>query len=195
MKFETFFSFFNKKKYVCPWYMAYTFDNPIRKLVHNPNQILGAYIKKGMVVADIGCGMGYFSLAMAKLVGHKGKVYAIDLQQKMLDILKKRSQKQKLSKRISLHKCTQNKLDLNLKFNFILAFWMVHEVPDQDKLLKEIHTMLNPDGKLLISEPLFHVSKKAFNVTCQKAHQIGFKIIDHPKIFFNHAVVLKKAGN
>ena len=77
--------------------MAYTFDNPIRKLIHNPNQILGGYIKKGMLVADIGCGMGYFSLAMAKLVGNKVKVYAIDLQQKMLDTLKKRSKKQKLS--------------------------------------------------------------------------------------------------
>jgi 2-polyprenyl-3-methyl-5-hydroxy-6-metoxy-1,4-benzoquinol methylase len=74
---------------VCPWWKAYTFDNPIRKLLHPPRRVLGAYIKERMTVMDVGCGMGHFSIGMAKLVGENGKVIAVDLQQKMLNVMLK----------------------------------------------------------------------------------------------------------
>jgi hypothetical protein len=45
----------------CPWWLCFTFDNPVRRLLHNPEQILGGLIQPGQTVADIGCGMGYFS--------------------------------------------------------------------------------------------------------------------------------------
>ena len=38
--------------HVCTWWIAYTFDNPVRKLFHNPQKIFDAYIKKGMTVMD-----------------------------------------------------------------------------------------------------------------------------------------------
>ena len=71
--------------HVCPWWLCYSFDNPLRRLIHNPQRILSPYIKQGMTVLDAGCGMGYFSIGMAKMVGDSGKVIAVDLQQKMLD--------------------------------------------------------------------------------------------------------------
>ena len=48
--------------HVCPWWLAYTFDNPLRRLVHNPEKMLQKFIKEGDTVVDIGCGMGYFSI-------------------------------------------------------------------------------------------------------------------------------------
>ena len=48
--------------HVCPWWFAYTFDNPLRRLVHNPEKMLQKFIKEGDTVVDIGCGMGYFSI-------------------------------------------------------------------------------------------------------------------------------------
>ena len=81
----------SQNHHVCPWWMAYTFDNPVRKLFHNPQKIFDAYIRVGMTVMDVGCGMGYFSRGMAKLVGTSEKVIAVDLQQKMLDIMLKRA--------------------------------------------------------------------------------------------------------
>ena len=40
-------------EHVCPWWLAYTFDNPLRRLVHNPEKMLGKYIKEGVVIAVI----------------------------------------------------------------------------------------------------------------------------------------------
>ena len=56
---------------VCPWWFAYTFDNPLRRLLHNPRKILGPYVKEGDTAVDIGCGMGPFTVELARLVGYK----------------------------------------------------------------------------------------------------------------------------
>jgi 2-polyprenyl-3-methyl-5-hydroxy-6-metoxy-1,4-benzoquinol methylase len=69
-------------KHICPWWLCYTFDNPLRKLVHKPERILGPYVHEGQTVLDIGAGMGYFSIFLAKRVGKKGLVNAADVQRK-----------------------------------------------------------------------------------------------------------------
>ena len=61
---------------VCTWWIAYTFDNPLRRLIHKPQKVLGNYVKEGMAVMDLGCGMGHFSIGMAGLVGSTGRVIA-----------------------------------------------------------------------------------------------------------------------
>ena len=45
---------------VCTWWIAYTFDNPLRRLIHKPQKVLGNFVKEGMTVMDLGCGMGHF---------------------------------------------------------------------------------------------------------------------------------------
>ncbi|MBU4143260.1 hypothetical protein KJ590_04695, partial [Patescibacteria group bacterium] len=47
---------------VCPWWLCYSFDNPLRRLFHDPERLLGPYVKTGMTAVDIGCGMGYFTI-------------------------------------------------------------------------------------------------------------------------------------
>ena len=91
---------FSNKERVCPWWLAWTFDNPLRPLIHKPEAIVGPYMQEGMTVADIGCGMGYFSIAMAKSVGERGMVIAVDLQQKMLDLMQTRAGRAGVARRI-----------------------------------------------------------------------------------------------
>ena len=79
--------------HVCPWWGGYFIDNPIRRLFHNPEKIVGPYVKPGMTAMDVGCGMGFCSIAMAKIVGDSGQVIAVDLQQKMLEVLRQRADK------------------------------------------------------------------------------------------------------
>ena len=74
-----------------PWWLGYFIDNCLRRLLHNPAKIVGPFVKPGMTVMDVGCGMGMFSIAMAKMVGGSGLVIAVDLQQKMLDVLQDRA--------------------------------------------------------------------------------------------------------
>ena len=104
--------------HVCTWWIAYTFDNPLRKLFHNPAKIFRDHIKEGMTVVDVGCGMGYFSIGMAKLVGANGKVIAVDLQQKMLDVMQRRARRSGVADRIIAHRCGSNSLGLRESADF-----------------------------------------------------------------------------
>jgi 2-polyprenyl-3-methyl-5-hydroxy-6-metoxy-1,4-benzoquinol methylase len=132
--------------HVCPWWGGYFLDNPLRRLIHDPEKIVGPYVKPGMTVMDVGCGMGFFSIGMARMVGDQGRVIAIDLQEKMLGVLRRRAEKAGVGDRIKTHKCQQDHLDVDAHADFTLAFMMVHEVPDQRRLLGEIHTKPDDAG-------------------------------------------------
>jgi ubiquinone/menaquinone biosynthesis C-methylase UbiE len=67
---------------ICPWWIGYILANPLRRLLQKPEEILRPYIKKGMNVLDIGCGMGFFSLPIARMVGDTGKVVCVDFKKK-----------------------------------------------------------------------------------------------------------------
>jgi 2-polyprenyl-3-methyl-5-hydroxy-6-metoxy-1,4-benzoquinol methylase len=183
------------QKFVCPWWVCFTFDNPLRKLLHNPDAILGPYIRPGDDVIDVGAGMGYFSIPMAKLVGPAGHVTAVDIQAKMLSTLAKRAQKRGVSERITTHLAIPGSLDHHSKADFILAFWMVHEVPDQRKFLTEIHNLLKPAGLFLLVEPIVHVPKKSFLKTLKTAEDVGFLVKENPKIRICHSALLALGKN
>jgi len=125
---------------VCSHDHSFFLDNFIRRLIQNPRKIVGEYIHNGDTVVDLGCGPGYFSIDMAKMVGESGHVIAVDLQPEMLEKVKKKAKKFNLSKRITLHNCPQDKIGLNqdVKADFVLAFYMVHETPDPVKFLQEV---------------------------------------------------------
>src|SRR5437867_3779272 len=74
---------------VCPWWIGYILASPVRKLMHNPHTILAPYVNKGMTVLDFGSAMGFFSIPLAQMVGPAGKVICVDMQEKMLERLKK----------------------------------------------------------------------------------------------------------
>ncbi len=96
------------------------------------------------------------------MVGKNGKVIAADLQEGMLNKLKNKIRGKEIESRIEIHKCTNNKIGVIEKVDFILAFYMVHEVSDQMGFFREIKSILKPDGKVFIIEPKFHVSKNDF---------------------------------
>lgn len=177
---------------VCPVELAGGLDNWGRKLFQNPRQILKQYINGEMTVLDLGCGPGYFSIAMAQMLSGSGKVISADLQEGMLDKVKAKIKGTSLESRILCFKCEKDKIGVTEKVDFILLFYMVHEVPDQDRLFKELSSILKPGGKILIVEPPVHVSKKTFEDMLDKVKDIGFRIIDKPKIFFGRSVVLTK---
>jgi ubiquinone/menaquinone biosynthesis C-methylase UbiE len=180
---------------VCPVWIGYLLASPIRKLVENPRKILSPYIKKGMKVLDIGCAMGFFSLPIAEMVGSDGKVTCVDLQQKMIESLIKRAKKAGLSNRIETRICRDNSLsldDLKEEIDFAVAFHIVHEVPDINGFFSQIYKTIKPDGRLFVTEPIRHVSKKDFDATIFAAQQNGFEIIDSPEIRRVYAVVFGK---
>ena len=175
---------------VCTWWIAYTFDNPVRRLIHKPQKVLGNYVKEGMTVMDLGCGMGHFSIGMAGLVGPTGKVIAVDLQQKMLDVLGNRARRVGLSDRIFAYLCQADDIGIEVSAEFILAFWMVHEVPDQKFFFKRLKSMLAAEGKILIAEPKMHVTAETFEGTLDIAQSCGLQCIERPDIRFSRTALL-----
>ncbi len=67
--------------------------DPIRRLFEPPRKLLEPYIKKGQMVADLGCGSGYYTLPLAEFVGPEGKVYAVDLGKNCIRALEKKIEK------------------------------------------------------------------------------------------------------
>jgi len=180
-----------RRQRVCPVECAGGLDNRVRRWFQNPGKILGPYIKEGMTVLDVGCGPGFFSLEMARLVGASGRVISADLQEGMLQKLRSKISGSALEKRIILHQSAAHEIGVKDSVDFVLAFYMVHEVPDQQKFLTEIKSLLKPKGLLLIVEPPMHVSRKAFEETVARAQNTGFAVSERPYVFLSKAVVLK----
>ena len=182
----------NSKNRVCPVERAGSLDLRIRRWFQNPSKILSPYIEKGMTVLDFGCGPGFFTLDLALMVGESGQVIAADLQEGMLDRLRKKIQGTDLQERILLHQCDANRIGWSKSIDFVLAFYMLHEVPDPEGFFNEIGTILKSKGKLLLVEPPFHVSKSAFEETIRKAGKAGFVLEERPKVFLSKTALLKK---
>ena len=176
--------------YVCPATYAGSLDNFLRRLIHKPEKILSPYVKEGMTVLDMGCGPGYFTVALAMLTGESGKVIAADLQQEMLDKMLLKVKSFGLEKRVEPHKCESERTGIKHKVDFILTFWMVHEVPDQHSFFEEMKSLLNPGGKILIVEPIIHVTKRSFNEMISRLESAGLQIVDRPDITFSRSVLV-----
>ena len=179
-------------EHLCPWWLAYTFDNPLRRLIHNAKKVAGPYLRAGMTAVDIGCGIGHFSLGMARLVGSEGRVISIDIQQKMLNAVKRRAERLGLAHRISLRLCEQDNLGVFESVDFVLTFWMVHEVPKTRLFFEQIHSMLKANGKWLLAEPKVHISLARFNKTLSTAEEAGFMVAERPSVALSYAAVLEK---
>ena len=146
-----------------------------------------------MTVLDVGCGPGFFSIELAKLVGERGRVIAVDLQQGMLDRLRAKTRGSAFGERITLVKCKQDNVNVSELVDFILTFYTVHEVPDKENFFRQLRNLLKDQGQYLIVEPkLFHVSRKEFRTTLSIAQRIGFEIHDGPRLLASWSAILGK---
>lgn len=177
---------------VCAVKKASHLGGRIRRWLQNPEKILTECVKEGMTVLDLGSGPGFFAVQAAKMVGKSGKVIAADLQEGMLEILKEKIEGKEIEDRIVLHKCEKDRIGIVEKVDCALAFYVVHEVPDEESLLKELRSILRPDGTLYMIEPKLHVSRKAFEETVSKAGKIGFKPLERPRVFLSRAMVFRR---
>lgn len=184
-----------KHPYVCPAEFAGSLDNSVRRLIHKPHRILETRIIKGMTVLDLGCGPGFFTIELARLVGETGRVIAADLQQGMLDKVAAKIKGTELEKIIELHKCQEDRVGISRKVDFVLAFWMVHEVTDKQKFFEELKSVLNPGGRIWIIEPIIHVTEKSFNKMTGLLEPAGLEIIERPKVCLSRTVLLAVQGS
>ncbi len=181
-----------EKQHMCPWWLGYALIIPCRKYRHNPDKILSPYVRKGMTVMDFGCAMGYFSIPMAKMTGATGKVYCVDIQEKMLSNLKRRAQKFGVQEIITPLQVGVNYKPSDLKnaLDFMLLFAVVHEIPTQSELFRDAFEMMKSGGKILFAEPKGHVCPEAFQHSIELALKAGFVLSDEKPAKKGLAVIL-----
>jgi SAM-dependent methyltransferase len=126
---------------------------PERVAEENPDGALDAMnLRPGMTIADLGSGVGYMTLRMAKRVGPTGKIYGVDLQPGMLALLEKNAKAAGVSNVIPVlgepadPKLPQGQIDL------ILMVDVYHEVSQPQAMLRRIRQALKPDGRLVLLE-------------------------------------------
>lgn len=100
--------------------------NPVRRLleasVGHAKRQLEPYVTKGQVVADLGCDLGYYTLALAECVGPEGSVYVVDLDERKTRIVGKKA-KRRGYHNIELHATSASELDFieDRSVDFVLA--------------------------------------------------------------------------
>lgn len=177
------------KPHVCPWWFAYSFDNPLRRLLHPPEKLLSAWVRPGMTALDVGCGIGHFTLGMARLVGPGGRVIAADLQERALAVVRRRARRAGLADRIATQRCEADSCGVEGPVDFALAFWMLHETPAAESFCRQIAGALAPGGRFLVAEPAFHVDAAAFEAELAAAERAGLRVIERPRVRVSRAAL------
>lgn len=185
----------SQKKHMCPWWLGYVLLIPFRRFAQDPQNILSPFVREGMMVLEVGPGMGYFTLTLARLVGASGKVICVDVQEKMLGALQRRAKRAGLYDRISAVLADEGSLRLERfagKVDFAIAFAVAHEVPDQARLFEQTAQSLRPGAVLLFSEPTGHVTPEGFQKSVAIARSKGFEETNQLHIKRSLTVLLRK---
>ncbi len=178
---------------VCPIALAGHLDGTIRRWFQNPRRLLEPWVREGMTAMDFGCGPGFFTPDLARLVGPSGRVVAVDLQAGMLERVRLKLRGTDLASRVTLHQSAPDRIGLTAPVDFALVFYVLHELPDQAAFFSELRPLLSPDARVLAVEPPLHVSRAAFEATLRRAHEARFRLADRPRIRFQKAALLAPA--
>ena len=109
-------------------------------------------VSEGKVVADLGCGPGFFTLPASELVGPTGKVYAVDVQQEMVDDLRSRLAQQGITN-VAVRRSSELELPLQQRsVDLALLAFMLHEVDQRSSFLLAAKRLLRDDGRIAVLE-------------------------------------------
>lgn len=167
----------------CPWWLGWALASPVRGWFDRPQDLLSPHLRPGYRALEIGPGMGFYTLPMAELVGTEGRIYCVDVQPRMLRGLERRLKRRHLESRVDTRCCTATDLgvgDLAGTIDLAVLIYVLHEVTDPERTLREIATTLRPEGRLLFVEPRGHVSAELFQQELAMARDVGLTAVSHP---------------
>lgn len=178
---------------VCPWWLGYFLASPLRRLTQDPGRLLAPYVREGMIVVEPGPGMGFFTSELARRVGSSGRVIAVDIQPRMLHGLERRVARAGLSDRVQTRLSRPDSMgldDLSGSADLVVAFAVVHEMPDSLRFFQEAAQLLKAHGCLLLAEPPGHVNVTQFEEELAHAGKAGLRVVDRPRIPRSRAALL-----
>jgi ubiquinone/menaquinone biosynthesis C-methylase UbiE len=184
-------------KFPVPTFMGRILDSDWRRFLQPPGLIIErSGIKPGMKVLEIGPGGGSYTIHVARAVGEKGKLFALDIQAEMLAQLQAkldRTENRDIQNVELLHKSAY---DLPFEFGSIDLVYMItsfQEIPDKARTLDEVKRVLKPGGFLAISEFLPDPDYPWMSTTAKMGLKAGFQIDSMEGSLWNYTVRFKKS--
>jgi ubiquinone/menaquinone biosynthesis C-methylase UbiE len=180
-------------------------DREDREKYEQPEKVLDALqISPGMTIADIGAGVGYFSLRIARRVGHAGRVLAVEVQPEMLKLLKKNSDRDKAFN-IDLILGTETDPQLpTATVDLALMVDVYHELQYPEEMMSNLREALKPDGRLVLVEyrgedpavPIKPEHKMTAEQVLKEIEPMGFQLKQRFDFLpWQHIFVFEKTGN
>ena len=128
-------------------------ERPEREKEEAPAKLLKALdVKEGQIIADVGAGSGYHAFRLSPLVGEKGKILAVDIQQEMLDLMKAKAKKAKLTNvETILGTETDPKLPVG-EVDLIILVDVYHEFSHPYEMAEKMVAALKPGGRIAFVE-------------------------------------------
>lgn len=132
---------------------ALLMDNLFRRLLRPPRKFVHKFIKEGQVVADLGCGPGFYSLPIAEAVGNRGRLYAVDFDPKAIEKISLKARKHGLTNIIETYTGSAANVSCipDASVDFVLANGLLCCMLDHGGAVREIKRMLKPEGEAYIS--------------------------------------------
>lgn len=118
----------------------------------------GIGIKEGQIVLEFGCGEGYYTIPAAKVVGKRGKVYAIEKEKDVLDKLMRLARSEGLENIHPMKTAGKLKIDLgDESVDVVLLYDVLHYLEKRREIYQEVYRILKPDGFISVY-PKHHIS-------------------------------------
>jgi ubiquinone/menaquinone biosynthesis C-methylase UbiE len=160
-------------------------------------------VKPGDTVCDMGCGNGFYTLKLAKLVGKDGRVVAVDIQPEMLELLKATAKAEKITNiEPALGTVTDPKLPEG-KIDLMLLVDVYHEFSNPEEMLAAIRKSLKPNGRVALAEfraedpkvPIKPLHKMSKAQIMKEFPANGFKLVEEfDKLPWQHLMFFKLEG-
>lgn len=161
----------------CPASEAGVLRTPLAK-AHARRLISNFDLREGMRVLDVGCGIGRLSLPIARIVGDEGEIVGLDLQEEMLDELRRQALDEGLTNVATVRGAVGEPMDLGA-FDLVVLSSVLGEIPADRRLpgLREIHRAMKPDGVLYVCEvALFDPDYQSREAVRALAWDAGFSL-------------------
>jgi len=183
-------------RFPAPAFIGHLLDSGYRRRIQPPAQLIErSGIKKGMRVLDLGCGSGAFTPFIARTVGERGKVYALDIQADMLKQLENKLSRPENRDIKNIKLIEGNAYELPFEDNSLDLVNMVtvlQEIPDRNRALQEVKRVLRPGGFLAVTELFPDPDYPWKSTTVKLGEGVGFAVDKVSGNFFNYTVRFKK---
>jgi len=182
-----------------PAFIGNFLDSDFRRKMQPPDKIISrSGIKEGMKVLEVGCGSGAFTTFVARAVGDKGEVFALDIQPEMLKQIENKLKQPENENIKNIRLIEGDALNIPLEdntFDLVYSITVFQELPDKNKALKEMKRVLKPDGILSITEFLPDPDYPLKSTTVKMGTSEGFILNDVEGSFWNYTARFIKPDN